>query len=375
MKPNSFIVKLIAVGCILLLQTGCQQPETVTSQSKPVVSSVETEPAVSKVETEPLVSPVEAKPVVSPTPQAEEKTGPRVRFEKIYHNFGDVGPSSTNLCEFNFTNTGDSILKITRVSKTCGCTPFTLAKKEYAPGESGTLKVKYISAKTPGLAVRRLFIYSNDETAPKTQVTVRAQIVLKIDYKPKTMKLLLRDENAGCPKIELKSVDDKPFAIIDFKSTANSITADYDRSVTATSFVLEPKVDIEKVQKSLRGHVSISLTHPECKSVLIPFNALAEFRASPSVISVFNVEPQKPVKRELWVLDNYDEDFEVESAFSEKGTIKVLSQDKVGRRYKFELEIMPPAAESNPRVFTDTFIVNIKGGKKVEVICRGFYAK
>ncbi len=361
MKPSHLILTLLAVGCILLLQAGCQRPEKVTPQAKAAVAPSETEPAVS--------------PDQTPTPQAVEKIGPRIKFEKIYHNFGDVGPSSTNLCEFKFTNTGDSLLKITKVSKTCGCTPFTLAKKEYAPGESGTLKVKYNSAKTPILSVKRLFVYSNVESEPKTQLTVRAQIVLKIDYKPKNLKLLLRDENAACPKIELKSVDDKPFAITEFKSTANSITADYDRSVTATSFVLEPKVDIEKLQKSLRGHISISLTHPECKSILIPFNALAEFRASPSVISVFNVEPQKPVKRQLWILDNYDEDFEVESASSEKGTIKVLSQEKVGRRYKFELEIMPPAAESNPRVFTDTFIVNIKGGKKVEVICRGFYAK
>jgi beta-lactamase regulating signal transducer with metallopeptidase domain len=315
------------------------------------------------------IEPAETQPVV-----LVEKAEPRIKFEEIYHNFGDVGPGTTNVCEFKFTNTGDSLLKITKVSKTCGCTPYTLEKKEYAPGENGTLKAKYVSAKRPGLVSRRLYVYSNDETEPKATLTLRANVVLKIDYQPNTMQLLLRDENAGCPEIKLSSVDEQPFAITELKSTSNSITADYDPAMEATSFVLRPKVDIEKLQKSSNGYINISLTHPECKTVLIPFKALSEFKVSPSVISVFNVEPQKPVTRKLWVLNNYGEDFEVESASSEKGTIKVLHEEKVGRRYKFELEIMPPVAEDNKRIFTDEFIVNTSGGKWLQVPCRMFYA-
>jgi len=315
------------------------------------------------------IEPAETQPVV-----LVEKAEPRIKFEEIYHNFGDVGPGTTNVCEFKFTNTGDGLLKITKVSKTCGCTPFTLEKKEYAPGENGTLKAKYVSAKRPGLVSRRLYVYSNDETEPKATLTLRANVVLKIDYQPNTIQLRLKDENAGCPEIKLSSVDEQPFVITEFKSTANSITADYDPAMEATSFVLQPKVDIERLQKSSNGYINISLTHPECKTVLIPFKALSEFKVSPSVINMFNVEAQKPVTRQLWVLNNYGEDFEIESASSKKGTIKVLHEEKVGRRYKFELEIMPPATEDNKRIFTDEFIVNTRGGKWLQVPCRMFYA-
>ncbi len=315
------------------------------------------------------IEPMETQPVV-----LVEKAEPRIKFEETYHNFGDVGPGTTNVCEFKFTNTGDSLLKITKVSKTCGCTPFTLEKKEYAPGENGTLKAKYVSAKRPGLVSRRLYVYSNDETEPKATLTLRANVVLKIDYQPNIMQLRLKDENAGCPEIKLSSVDEQPFAITELKSTSNSITADYDPAMEATSFVLQPKVDIERLQKSLNGYINISLTHPECKTVLIPFKALSEFKVSPSVISMFNVEAQKPVTRKLWILNNYGEDFEIESVSSEKGTIKVLSEEKIGRRYKFELEIMPPATEDNKRIFTDEFIVNTRGGKWLQVPCRMFYA-
>ncbi|MHC4396438.1 MAG: DUF1573 domain-containing protein [Planctomycetota bacterium] len=352
MKHNRLILTVLAVGCFLLLQTGCQQPDRAAPQPKPAISPEEAQAS----------------------PEAKE-TGPRIKFERIFHNFGNIGPITTKTCEFKFTNTGDSLMKIKRVSKTCSCTPFALEKREYAPGESGVLKVKYTSAAVPGLALKRLYVYSNDETEPKISLTMKAQIVLKIDYKPKKLKLLLRNENAGCPQITLSSIDNKPFAITKFQSTANSITTDYDPSVTATSFVLNPKVDVEKLQKSLNGHINISLTHPECKTVLITYNALPEFKTNPAMISVFNVEPQKPVTRTLWVLSNYDEDFEVESASSKKGFIKVLSQEKVGKRYKLELEIMPPEADDKLRTLTDDFIVNIKGGKKMTVMCRGFYAK
>lgn len=358
MKRNCPILIIVTVCCVLLVQSGCQQPSKVAP------------------EVEPAISPVKAQ-------RAEPaKEGPRIKFEKIYHDFREIGPTTTNLCEFKFTNIGDEQLKITKVSKTCGCTPFTLAKKEYAPGESGTLKVKFISAKRPGLALKRLYVYSNDETDPKISLTVRAKIALKIDYKPNKMKLLLKGEDAGCPEITLSSVDNRAFSIIGFKSTGNTITAEFDRSAKATSFVLQPKVDIEKLQKSLNGHININLTHPECKTLLIPYSTLPEFTISPSVISVFNVEPGKPVTRKLWVLDNYNEDFKVASTSSEKGFVKVLSQEKVvlsqekvGSRYKFELQLTPPGADNNPRVFTDKFIVNIEGGEKLEIICRGFYSK
>jgi hypothetical protein len=87
-----------------------------------------------------------------------------------------------------------------------------------------------------------------------------------------------------------------------------------------------------------------------------------------------NAQPQKSLTREIWVLNNYGEDFEVESTSSKEGIIKVLCQEKVGNRYKFELEIIPPRLAEGKRVFTDVFYVKIKGHKTLELNCRGFYS-
>jgi len=75
-------------------------------------------------------------------------TLPRISFEKTVFDLGDVGPGTKNECEFRFTNTGRGRLKIGNISRTCGCTVFHLDKKEYAQGETGTIKVFYTAGKS-----------------------------------------------------------------------------------------------------------------------------------------------------------------------------------------------------------------------------------
>jgi len=129
----------------------------------------------------------------------------------MVHDFGDVGPQTNNLCEFRFTNAGNSTLKIGEIKNTCGCTPFVLKKRQYAPGESGTLKVNYFSEVQRGQTTKNLELYSNDRTQPKVILAVKANITMKVNYEPKTLSLLLNKENADCQQITLASIDNQPF--------------------------------------------------------------------------------------------------------------------------------------------------------------------
>lgn len=358
MRRNCLILTLF-FACALLLQIGLQKQAVAAEESKPELTAPEPATPPAKAETAPEAN----------------KPAPKIKFEKVVHDFGKITPGTKNVCEFKFTNAGDSLLKITKVSKTCGCTPYTLAKKEYEPGETGTLKVRYNASKRPASITRRLYVSSNDKANPKVTLSIKAKIVKKIDYEPERLNLVLKDENAGCPEITLSSLDNKPFAIKQFKSTANYITADYDPSAKATKFVLQPKVNMEKLRKGLKGRIEISLTRPGYDTITIPFEVLSEFKSEPPSLIVFKAKPHKPVTKEVWILSNYDEDFEIESASSQKDIIRVLSQEKVGNRYKFELEITPPVPKGNRKFFNDVFLVNIKGGEKLSIICRGFYLK
>ena len=358
MGRKYLIPTIFGVCYVLLLQPCCQQNTFATAEPK-------TTPQI----TVPSAAPAEVQDLPA------NRKGPQITFEKLVYDFGSVGANTKNACEFNFTNTGDDLLKITEVSKTCGCTPYTLDKKEYAPGESGTLKVTYNVGRHPGSTEKHIYVSSNDNANPKIQLTVKANASLKVDYEPRTLNLSLKNENAACPQITIKNLDNQPFALKSFKSTNDTITADYNESEKKTIFVLQPKVDMAKLHKTTSGRIDIALTHPTVDKITIPFTVLQEFDISPAKIIILKAEPEKPLTREIWVISNYNEDFEIESVSTQSNIIKVLTREKIGNRYKFELEITPPLPEANQRVFKDTLFVNIKGGQKLELPCTGFYLK
>lgn len=301
--------------------------------------------------------------------KADTNESPIITFEKEICDFGEIGPNTKNNCEFKFRNTGKSILKIKKVQTTCGCTVADLDKLEYAPGESGVIKVSYKAGSQPGQVTKYIYVYIDDEKTSKFQLTLQAKTVLKIKFEPEQMTISLKDGNV--PDIKVSSVDKMPFAIKGFRSTGNVITAEYDPNAKAAEFILKPKVDVTRLQQP-NGSIVIDLTHPETKEIVIGFNVISEFNINPPSIIVFNVEPQKPITKEIWILSNYDKDFEIESVSSQSGIAKVLNQEKVDNRYKVTVELMPPANDSK-RVFTDVLNIAIKGGKKLQVNCRGFY--
>jgi len=313
--------------------------------------------------------------VASPdsTETAESPGAPKIAFETVVHDFGEVGPTTNSLCEFRFANIGTGILKIEDVEKACGCTPFELEKKEYAPGESGTLKVQYYADNQLGPVTKSLLVRTNDRTQPEIELAIMARIISKVDYEPKALGLMLKGENAGCPKITLSSVDNKPFSITYFRSTANCITADFDPSAVATGFVLEPKVDMIKLARTMEGSIEIGLTHPECKTVTLSLSTLPRFRVSPRQITLRGIAAGVAVTKKVLLANNYNEDFQLESSWSKSGAITMLSSTRVPNGYELELQITPPASDRRG-VLSDTLSIRTKDGEQLEIPCLAYYA-
>lgn len=304
-----------------------------------------------------------------------EKSFPEIKFDKLVHDFGEVGPNTKNIGEFKFTNVGEGQLNITKVGRCCGVVT-RLDKMEYKPGESGILQVEWNSGPRESTFTRKLTVYSNDPNNPATALTVKAKVVLQIDWEPKRLKLFLDEENAGCPNITIKSVDNRPFSITGFNSTADCITADYDPSEKATEFVLEPKVDMEMLQQNHKGRINISLDHPNGNEAIVLFSVLPKYTVNPPLIIIFNAEPEKPIMRTVSVLNNYHKDFEIESLSSENDlvSIKILEKKKISNGYQLEVEITPSVGEGKMR-FTDLLSLNIKDGEKLSIRCNGYYEK
>ncbi|MFC1792862.1 DUF1573 domain-containing protein [Planctomycetota bacterium] len=350
MKRKYYILALLLISCVLLLQTGCQDQaksanEDLTAQKKPEATA------------------------------ESDKPSPKITFENVVFDFGEVGPNIKNTGQIKFTNTGEAPLKITKVARCCGVVT-KLGKMEYEPGETGTLEVTWNSGSRPSSMRRKLTIHSNDPKMPQTVLNLKAKVVLQVDWKPKSLRLSLDEENAGCPKITINSLDNQSFSILQFKSTADCISADVDSSVKATKFILEPKVNIEAMPKNLKGRININLTHPEGKTATILFSVLPKYTVRPSIVIVWDAQPEKPVVKKIDVLNNYQKDFEIESVTSKRNVIgvKVLEQRKITKGYQLDLELTPPTSKGKTN-FMDELSVNIKDGENLTIRCNGRYSK
>jgi hypothetical protein len=324
-----------------------------------------------------LVSAVFGAEQAAPAPAASEPNGPppKVYFEQTTHDFGAVSPGSSSNCEFKFQNKGEGVLEINDITKTCGCTVPELAKKKYEPGESGTVKIVYNADKSAGIRTRHLYVLSNDPVNPRVELTIKALITEKISFTPEKLDYTLKGKNAGEADLTIKSVDNQPFSITKFEATGNAVVATYDANQKAPEIVIHTKVDLKNPAMSANGRIEIGLTHPECSSITVPFSILSALRCDPPAINIINAEPAKAVSKEIWILSNYDEDFEITSSASKDNSIKVVNQEKMGNRYKLTLEITPPPAKNTARMFTDVLTVSTKTGEKLDVTCRGFYLR
>jgi hypothetical protein len=354
MRPNQLITAVFALICAVFLQAGCEEEAAPRQQLSPDWFRQFEQPA---------------QPAA---PARAAGTVPRITFEKEIHDFGVVSPETSSLCEFRFKNTGSGVLRIGEIGKDCGCTTFALDKAQYAPGEIGSLRVKYVSDTQLGSTTKQLTVPTNDPANPEVTLTLKATITAKVDYQPKTLNLVLNQQNAGCPTITIASVDNQPFAITHFTSTGNFITADINPAVQATSFVLQPKVNMAALENNPVGLIEIGLTHPECKKVTVSVSTLPRFKVSPPSIMVRGVEANKPIVKQVRIQSNYNEPFEFETASSQNGTVRIVKNTVIPDGYELELEITPPPDKT--KFFSEAFFVKVKGGPQVEVPCRVFYS-
>ena len=366
MKSTKSITDLFVVSFFILImsQFGCEEQNMQPQQLNPAWFQ------------QPIWSNQPNARIAAQAPQVNRNrnnAAPRITFETVTHDFGYVGLGSTNFCHFKFTNTGNTVLKIDEVKEACSCTVHNLTKKEYAPGESGIITVGYAADTELGNMMKQLYVFSNDPSNPQVELVVKATHAASVDFEPKKLDLLLMHQNANCPKIVIASLDNQPFSITGFTSTGNCITADYNPSVKSTRFVLEPKVDMNKLEMDVDGRFDISLSHPSCKAITGTYSAPPRFIANPRTITVNEAYPEEKIIKSVRIISNYNEKFNIESLLPSKGIINVVDQKAIQNGYELQLEITPPKTEEQTRTFTDIFGVNLQGIGTLRIDCKGFY--
>lgn len=286
------------------------------------------------------------------------------------HDYGVIPPASIQKCEFQFSNPGNSVLHIEKVEGCCGVVT-KMARQDYEPDEQGVLEVTYYARTRPGFMKRQIYVYSSDPNSPKTRFTIQAIISTKVVFDPN--ELILDPRKKEIPDVVFWSIDDKDFALKQFSSTAEGIVLSPTSGDIAKRHVIHPTIYWDRLESGSSGYLTVQTTHPECPSVNIPFCVLSAFQANPSILTLFNALRGKPVLRDIWILNNYGEDFTIDSVKSDAGYVSMTSSSRIANGYQLSMTIVPPAAPSDQKAFKDTVHVKVRNGPTLQIGCYGIY--
>ena len=158
---------------------------------------------------------------------------PTIKFTSPNSNFGETTVGKTLDINFEFANVGSDVLYIKNIIPSCGCTTAELKKKEYRPGEKGTITVKFNTSGYNGRVVKTITVMTSDPDSPEVRLTLSGTVIVKdfaqADLKPdqisfgavsvgKTYVRKLNLTNLGTLDLRVIELSHGPEASLEFKA-------------------------------------------------------------------------------------------------------------------------------------------------------------
>lgn len=98
----------------------------------------------------------------------------KIKFKSDTVDYGEITKGSDGVRVFEFTNTGNAPLIISKVSSTCGCTIPKKPEAPILPGKTGEIQVKYDTNRV-GPIRKAITVISNADT-PTVVLKLKGEI-------------------------------------------------------------------------------------------------------------------------------------------------------------------------------------------------------
>ncbi|RTE52640.1 DUF1573 domain-containing protein [Arenibacter aquaticus] len=103
-----------------------------------------------------------------------QETGAKIKFKTEIVDYGEITKGSNGIRVFEFTNTGNAPLVISKVSSSCGCTIPKKPEAPIMPGKKGEIQVKYDTNRVGPIA-KAITVISNADT-PTVVLKIKGKI-------------------------------------------------------------------------------------------------------------------------------------------------------------------------------------------------------
>ena len=105
-----------------------------------------------------------------------QTTGPAIKFTSQVVDYGEIERGSDGIRVFEFVNSGDQPLVISKVYSSCGCTIPKRPEAPIAPGEKGEIQVKYDTNRV-GPIRKTITVNSNAESTPIVSLKIKGTVL------------------------------------------------------------------------------------------------------------------------------------------------------------------------------------------------------
>jgi hypothetical protein len=208
-----------------------------------------------------------------------EAGGPKIKFEKLSHDYGKVSSGQSVSAEFEFRNEGDATLKIENLTASCGCTKAVEGKKEIPPRGTAKISAQFdtIGMKA-GRKQKTIFVKTNDPVTPVVKLTLYADVVKEINVTPPSLNKKV--SSLADPIVFPLNITDTAttgYKIFD----AETVEGEGQVSLDPSNVTLQPKstshlklmlkLKPEPNRSFYAGKVRLKTDHPSESEIEIPF--------------------------------------------------------------------------------------------------------
>ncbi|QCE40407.1 DUF1573 domain-containing protein [Psychroserpens sp. NJDZ02] len=112
--------------------------------------------------------------LVSLSMNAQEKTA-KIEFKDTTIDYGTINKGADGIRTFEFTNTGDAPLIVSKVSSSCGCTVPKKPEAPIMPGQTGEIEVKYDTNRV--MPIRKTITVLSNATTPTVSLKIKGEVI------------------------------------------------------------------------------------------------------------------------------------------------------------------------------------------------------
>ena len=252
---------------------------------------------------------------------------PQLKFEKDNHDFGAIEKGDKKTTAFEFQNTGKGVLIIEDVKTSCGCTTATPEKREYQPGEKGSIPVTFDSSRFSNKITKTITVFSNDPENPKYYLKIVGVVESEIEVKPTMISLYNVKREVTEREIEISTKKIDKLDISDINSNLPFVKVDSER-VNDKTMKLKIKVDGSQAAKdttTFRGEVKMKTNGKKVPEIAVNVHIKFEepIRALPRFISFFGSKAGTSREVTVTLTSTNKEAFEIQSVTTDLKGIQI----------------------------------------------------